>query len=84
MGEPFRDLDIIRDFLLPKGIVYVETGFTNVAEHEGIQLDEYFYIDASVGHSTIFSHIGLDILMLRKGFLPLRPINMTVRVYEKR
>lgn len=84
MGEPFRDLDIIRDFLLPKSICYIETGFVNVAELEGIKLEDYFYIDPKCGHSTIFSHIGLDILMLRKGFIPLDHINTTVRVYRKK
>jgi len=83
MGDPFGDLDRMKLFLMGDGIVYIETGFVEIPIQDKIELIDYFYIDPTVGHSTILSHLGLDILMLRKGFRPLKHINRTVRVYQK-
>lgn len=80
---PFPELDEIRELLNPNGIVYIETSFVEVAEQEHIPLDSFFYIAPSVGHSTIFSHAGLDILMEKKGFKPMEHINRHVRIYAK-
>ena len=83
IGEPFGELGLIYQSLAEGGICYIETGFVNIPEQDGIRLEDYFYIDASVGHSSIFSHLGLDIFMLGRGFRPLKHINRTVRVYQK-
>jgi len=83
LSHPFSELDQINLLLKEGGILYIETSFTDIAEHRKIPLDEFFYIEPSVGHSTIFSHFGLDILMVKKGFLPLTHINENVRLYKK-
>lgn len=83
LSEPFSELDQINMLLKEGGILYIETSFVDIAKQRGIKLDEFFYIEPSVGHSTIFSHFGLDILMVKKGFLPLAPINENVRLYKK-
>jgi len=81
--SPFEELDIIREKLTDNGILYIETSFTDVALEEGIVLEDFFYINPDVGHCTIFSHIGLDLLMKSKEFIPLVPINRNVRLYQK-
>lgn len=83
LSSPFEELDTIRELLTKDGVLYIETSFVDVANQEKIPLHEFFYIDPSVGHSTIFSHLGLDILMLRKGFRPLNHINRNARLYQK-
>ena len=83
LSYPFPELDQINLLLKPNGILYIETSFVDVAWEEKIELEDFFYIEPSVGHSTIFSHYGLDILMIKKGFLPLNHINRNVRLYKK-
>lgn len=82
-SHPFAEIDLIREKLFNKGIVYIETSFTDVAEQENIPIEDFFYIEPSVGHCTIFSHYGLDLLMQSKGFKVLPPINRNVRLYVK-
>jgi SAM-dependent methyltransferase len=82
-SAPFAELDVIHRSLVPGGIVMIETSFTDVAAQEGIELEDFFYIDPSVGHSTIFSHHGLDVLMCLKGFKPISHWNRHVRGYQK-
>lgn len=84
LSKPFAELDCIYRSLIPGAVVYVETSFTDVAEQEGIPLDLFSYVEPSVGHSTIFSWHGLDVLMLRKGFVPTQHINRHVRLFIKK
>lgn len=83
LSYPFHELDQINLLLKDEGILYIETSFVDVAAEEKIPLEDFFYIEPLVGHSTIFSHKGLDILMVKKGFLPLTHINRNVRLYKK-
>lgn len=83
IGSPFSELDDIYKLLKVGGYLYIETSFVDIANPEGIALEDFFYISPSVGHSSIFSHRGLDILMLKKGFIPTSHINRNVRVYAK-
>lgn len=83
ISYPFEEIDVIRDMLAPNGVLYVETSFVDVAKEEKIPLDDFFYINPEVGHSTIFSHLGLDILMLTKGFRPLEHFNRNARIFQK-
>ena len=62
----------------------VETSFVDIAAQEGIELEDFFYIEPSVGHSTIFSHHGLDLLMATKGLPPLQHFNRNVRLFYKK
>ncbi len=82
--KPFQELDIIYDKLLPNGVIMCETSFTDVANAEGIPLNEFFYISAVHGHCTVFSHYSLDLLMQRKGFKVVPPINRNVRIFQKK
>lgn len=81
--QPFVELDVIREKLTDNGVVYIETSFVDVAQEETIPLEEFFYISTDVGHCTIFSHYGLDLLMTAKGFSPLKHINRNARIYQK-
>lgn len=81
--KPFSEIDEIYNLLLPNGILYIETSFVDIANEENILLNDFFYIEPKIGHCTIFSHKGLDILMESKGFKVLQPINRNVRIYQK-
>ena len=83
LSAPFVEIDVISRSLMTNGIVMFETSFTDVAEEEGIALEDFFYVEPSVGHSTIFSHWGLDLLMALKGFKPIQHWNRHVRGYQK-
>lgn len=80
---PFNELDWIYKALVPYGCVVIETSFIDVAEQENILLEDFFYIAPQNGHSTIFSHHGLDLLMAKKGFSTCQHFNRHVRVYQK-
>lgn len=83
LSHPFNEIDTISGLLATHGILYIETSFIDVAKQENIPLEDFFYIDPRVGHSTIFSHLGLDILMLTKGFKPVVHINRNARLFQK-
>ena len=83
LSHPFVEIDLINSILHKNGVLYIETSFTDVAKDENIPLEDFQYINPSIGHSTIFSHIGLDILMSLRGFERLHPINRHVRLYKK-
>lgn len=84
LSQPYFELDVMFRSLTKNGIVMFETSFVNVADEEGIPLEDYDYIEPKVGHSTIFSHHGLDLLMALKGFKPFRHTNRHVRVFQKK
>ena len=76
LTEPWNELKQIKECLAPNGKVMIETSFTDWLTPDDI------YVEPSVGHCTIFSHIGLDHLMARFGFQPGVHINRNVRIYE--
>lgn len=75
--EPYSELDEVFSCLTPGGAVMIETSFTDFVN------DDDDYINPDIGHSTIFSHKGLDDLMAEKGFKVGSHINRNVRVYTK-
>jgi len=83
LSFPFSEFDDIKSVMNPNAILYLESSFTDVAEQERIPLESFFYVSPTVGHATIFSHKGLDILMNKKGFKPMEHINRHVRIYAK-
>ena len=93
MTAPFFELGMVWDCLKKGGHVYIETSFTDIGksligkyDHLGTEVKElrdFFYISPQAGHSTIFSHKSLDMLMISKGFTPKEHINPTVRIYQK-
>lgn len=82
-SSPYAEVDVMFRSLIPGGVVMFETSFIDIAEQEGIELEDFFYIAPQNGHSTIFSHHGLDLLMCLKGFIPRQHFNRHVRVYQK-
>jgi SAM-dependent methyltransferase len=84
LSHPYVELNVIFRSLKHGGAVYIETSFTDVAHEENIELEDFFYIDPEVGHSTIFSHHGLDVLMMSKGFVPMQHANRHARIYQKK
>lgn len=76
LTEPWNELKQIKECLAPGGKVMIETSFTDWLTPDDA------YVEPSVGHCTIFSHIGLDHLMARFGFQPGQHINRNVRIYE--
>ncbi len=79
----YLEFDVMRRSLVEGGCVIIETGFLDVAIEENIPISEYFYIDPIAGHSTIFTHHGIDVLMCLKGFAPIAHFNRHVRGYKK-
>jgi SAM-dependent methyltransferase len=77
-AAPYKELNQIFECLKPGGILMIETSFTN-----WMNLETDPYINPRIGHSTIFSHAGLDEVMLEKGFEVYGHINRNVRVYQK-
>lgn len=83
MSAPFEDLQKIYELLKPGGFIMIETSFTDVADELGIQYEDFEYIDPYLGHCTIFSHKGLDIVMRRFNFVLDTIVNRNVRIYRK-
>lgn len=82
-SKPYREFDYMLKCLMQNGCVMIETGFVEIPEQEGQDIEDYFYINPNAGHSTIFSHHGLDLLMALKGFTPRQHFNRHVRLYQK-
>lgn len=84
LSKPYVEFDVIYRSLRPNGILMIETSFIEVADQEGIALEDFFYIAPKNGHSTIYSWHGLDLLLCLKGFKPIQHWNRHVRGYIKR
>jgi hypothetical protein len=80
---PYNELDEVYDLLKNGGSLYIETSFVDMAEQDGIELKDFAYINPKIGHSTIFSHKGLDMLMESKGFVTGVHFNRNSRLYIK-
>jgi hypothetical protein len=82
-SSPFVELDVIHRSLVEGGLLYLETGFVDVATEDNIALDDYLYVSPIAGHATIFSHHSLDYLMLLKKFRSKRHFDRNCRLYTK-
>lgn len=82
-SHPFVELDVIKRSLVNGGLLYLETGFVNIATQDNIPLEEYVYVSPEAGHATIFSHHSMDYLMLLKGFRSKRHFDRNCRLYTK-
>lgn len=82
-SAPFVELDVIHRSLVNGGLLYLETGFINIATEDNIPLEEYVYVSPEAGHATIFSHHSMDYLMLLKGFRSKRHFDRNCRLYTK-
>lgn len=81
--SPFIELDVINRSLVMGGVAYFETGYFDIAVEDGIPLEDYIYVSAEAGHSSIFSHHAFDLLMSYKGFVPKRHFDRNCRLYRK-
>jgi SAM-dependent methyltransferase len=82
-SAPFIELDVINRSLVDGALLYVETGFIDIAIEDKIPLELYLYVNPSAGHATIFSHHAMDYLMLLKGFRSKRHFDRNCRLYTK-
>lgn len=82
-GE-YIEIKAIARSLKKGGVLVVETSFVNCMLEDGFTPETYFYLDATVGHSTLFSHHGIDILMMKHGLWPIQHPNRNVRCYIKK
>jgi hypothetical protein len=77
LSEPYAELAEVYSCLKFGGVVMIETSFSDwLTKHDT-------YITPTVGHSTIFSHAGLDYLMTSYRFKVGDHINRNVRIYVK-
>ena len=74
---PFDELKEVYGMLQDGGMVYIETSFSNWVGNG------HPYANPTIGHNTIFSHIGLDFLMLKMGFRVGDHIDSNTRIYWK-
>lgn len=80
---PFPEIEVMYRSLKRFGVVYFETSFIDVSEQESIPLEEFEYVNTAVGHSSIFSHHALDLLMVGRGFKVGRHWNRHTRLFHK-
>lgn len=84
LSEPFSEIDVICRALKSGGCAMIESSFTDVAKQDNIPLEEFFYVAPQSGHSTIFSHHGIDVIFSMKGFRPRQHFDRNVRFFQKR
>jgi 2-polyprenyl-3-methyl-5-hydroxy-6-metoxy-1,4-benzoquinol methylase len=75
--QPYSEIDLIKDFLKVDGLLFVETSFSDWVDMN------HDYLNPIIGHSTIFSHAGLDLLMKTKNMMPENHINNNIRIFRK-
>jgi 2-polyprenyl-3-methyl-5-hydroxy-6-metoxy-1,4-benzoquinol methylase len=79
LAAPFSEITMLLQHLKGKGFLMVETSFVDFYQ----DLKGWEYVEPEVGHCTIFSHAGLDLMMTRMGFRVSPPINRNVRIFQK-
>lgn len=79
----YPEVDVMFRSMKNNAWLYIETSFTSVAEEENIPLEEFPYIAPDWGHTSIFSHHALDVLMVGRGFKIGRHTNRHVRNFYK-
>lgn len=80
---PFIELDVIHRSLVDGALLYAETGFYDIMIEDKVLPEDYIYIEPEVGHSTIFSHHSLDLLLSYHGYVTRRHFDRNCRLYEK-
>jgi SAM-dependent methyltransferase len=76
--SPFKEVEVISGLLKKGGILYIESSFSDWVD------EKHDYLNPTIGHSTVFSHQGLDILISRYDFRSLKHISRNVRIYERK
>lgn len=80
---PFIEIDFISRKLKTGAGFYLETGFIDIANEDKIPLEDYLYVNPRAGHSTIFSHHSIDLMLLLKGFRSKRRFDRNCLLYQK-
>jgi hypothetical protein len=80
---PFIELDVIHRSLKDGALLYIETGFYDIMIEDKVTPSDYVYIEPSCGHSTIFSHHSLDLLLSYHGYRTRRHFDRNCRLFEK-
>lgn len=84
MHHPYTDIKGIYRSLKPGGYCYIETGFLNAAWEEGLSDEDNQYINPAAGHSTIWTHHALDLIMSMNSFIPVQKFNRHAHCYIKK
>lgn len=82
-SKPFIEFDVMYRSLLPGGIACIETGYLDATREDGISDEDNPYINPDAGHSTIYTHHAMDLLMVQKGFTPRPRFNRHCLLYQK-
>jgi SAM-dependent methyltransferase len=83
LSSPFIEIKAIARSMKRGAVLVVETSFVNCMAEDGFTPESFFYLDPRVGHSTLFSHHSIDLLMVKNGLHPLQHTDRNVRVYIK-
>lgn len=77
LQHPYLEFELIASKLKNAGILYIETSFSDWVD------ENHPYLNPKLGHATIFSHQGLDLLLMKFGFQAMQHISRNVRIYKK-
>jgi SAM-dependent methyltransferase len=83
MATPYAEFDAMFRLMKPGAGLMLETGFLNAAWEDGVSDSDNPYINSDAGHCSIFTHHSMDVLALKKGFIPLQSINRHVKIFQK-
>jgi SAM-dependent methyltransferase len=73
---PYQEIQLIASKLKSEGILYIETSFSDWVDKN------HPYLNPKLGHTTIFSHKGLDVLLAKYRFEPMQHLSRNVRLYK--
>lgn len=77
LAHPFEEFKLVYDNLKNGGYLFIETSFSDWVN------EQHPYLDPQIGHQTIFSHHGLDVLLQSFKFKPYNHLNNNIRIYKK-
>lgn len=80
----YIEIDVIYRSLKVGGACYIETGFLDATRADGISDEDNPYINPAAGHSSIYTHHAMDLLMARKSFIPMQKFNRHCHLYIKK
>lgn len=84
LSGQFIEIKAISRYLKKGAILMCETSFIDIAAEDGTSYKDWFYLDPRVGHSTVFSHHSIDLLMAKNGLHPIQHIDRNVRLFTKK
>lgn len=82
-SAPFMEFDLMHRSLVTNGVVLLETGYLDATREDGIKDEDNPYINPDAGHSMIYTHHCMDLLMCMKGFRPRQKFGRHCLFYQK-